>query len=71
MIIDDVSIDQVEYSGLSEEARKKAREEAQKSLGVTKKSSGLFKSMAKSIAAVGVAAIGIRTVFNVFKNNIY
>lgn len=51
-------------------ARKKAREEAQKALGVNKKSNGLFRSMAKSMIAVGVAAIGIRTVFNVFKNSL-
>jgi hypothetical protein len=36
----------------------------------TRNSSGLFKSMAKGIVAATVAMVGIRTVFNVIKNNI-
>ena len=51
-------------------AQKKAREEAQKSLGVSKKQNGLFKSMAKGMIAAGAAALSLRAAFNLFKNSI-
>jgi len=54
----------------AKEAKKKLNAELRKELGLAKKSGGLFRSMAKSMIAVGVAAIGIRTVFNVFKKGL-
>lgn len=51
-------------------ARKKAREEAQKDLGVSKKRNSLFKSMTKSILAAGAATLSLRAAINVFKSSI-
>ena len=51
-------------------ARKKSREEAQKQLGVIKKSNGLFRSMAKSMLAAGAAMVSIQAVFRIFGSSI-
>ena len=45
-------------------ARKQAREEAQKGLGVTKKTGGLFRSMTKSILESAGALLGFQAALN-------
>lgn len=52
------------------QAKKLAREEAQKNQGVIKKTGGLFRSMTKSILTAGAAYLSLRAAFTIVKNGL-